>query len=566
MGLFIVNGQIGLAFEQRRPVFRTLRALGVPLRRLVVLVSAELAAIAVVAGLAGIVLGYIIAAGLMPGVAATLRNLYGASVDGGLGFDPLWAAAGLSIALAGTALAGAQAVWRVARMPILAPAQPRAWAMASASALRWQTGVGIALLLAALGLGLVGGSLIVGFACLAALLVGAALVLPALLSAGLAAVQRRVRSPMAEWTLADARQQVPGLSLALMALLLALAANIGVGTMVGSFRTTFTGYLDQRLAAEMYVATRDADQGDAVADWLRTQARAVLPIVSIEADLAGQPGDLFGLVDHSTYRRNWPLLQAAPGQWDRVAAGEAVLINEQLSRRAGLDTGDSLALGPGWRLPVVGVYSDYGNLEGQAIVAQHALIARNPDVAPTRFGVRVAPDRVEALRAGLQARFDLPPDSVVDQAALKDLSLRIFERTFLVTGALNVLTLGVAAFAILTALLTLSSMRLPQLAPVWALGQTRARLALLEVGRAVALAALTWVIAIPVGLALAWVLLAVVNVEAFGWRLPMRLFPGGWLVLGGWTLLAALLAAAWPAIGLARRHPAQLLRVFADER
>ena len=45
---------------------------------------------------------------------------------------------------------------------------------------------------------------------------------------------------------------LPGLSLALMALMLALATNIGVGTMVSSFRQTFVGWLDQRLVSEFY--------------------------------------------------------------------------------------------------------------------------------------------------------------------------------------------------------------------------------------------------------------------------------------------------------------------------
>ena len=80
------------------------------------------------------------------------------------------------------------------------------------------------------------------------------------------------------------------------------------------------------------------------------------------------------------------------------------------------------------------------------------------------------------------------------------------------------------------------------------------------------LAGLTYVLALPVGLALAWSLLAVVNVEAFGWRLPMFLFPSQWVWLGLAALLAALLAAALPARRLARRSPADFLRVFANER
>jgi putative ABC transport system permease protein len=128
------------------------------------------------------------------------------------------------------------------------------------------------------------------------------------------------------------------------------------------------------------------------------------------------------------------------------------------------------------------------------------------------------------------------------------------------------MTLAVAGFAILTSLLTLATMRLPQLAPVWALGLTRGQLARLELLRALLLAALTMVLAVPVGLVLAWVLLAVINVEAFGWRLPMHLFPGQWVLLGALALLAAGLASLWPARKLATMPPSTLLRVFASER
>jgi putative ABC transport system permease protein len=72
---------------------------------------------------------------------------------------------------------------------------------------------------------------------------------------------------------------------------------------------------------------------------------------------------------------------------------------------------------------------------------------------------------------------------VRNQAQIKAFSLEIFENTFRVTGALNVLTLGVASLALLTSLLTLSALRLPQVAPVWALGTSRARLAMTEVWR-----------------------------------------------------------------------------------
>ncbi|MEM9678628.1 MAG: FtsX-like permease family protein, partial [Pseudomonadota bacterium] len=124
----------------------------------------------------------------------------------------------------------------------------------------------------------------------------------------------------------------------------------------------------------------------------------------------------------------------------------------------------------------------------------------------------------------------------------------------------------IAAFAIFTSLVTIANMRQPQLAPVWAMGVTRRKLAIMEIVRAVLLALFTAFLALPVGLALAWLLLAVVNVAAFGWRLPMAWFPVEWLRLGGIALVAAALAALLPALRLARTPPARLVQVFTHER
>ena len=567
VGLFIVHGAIGLAFEQRRATIRTLRALGVPARRLMALLLAEVVTMALLAGAAGVGVGYVIAAALLPDVAATLRGLYGAAVPGVLSFDATWAVAGLAMALAGALVAAAQGLARVARMPLLASARPRAWATVSERAQRRQALAGVALLAAGIAAPLLGDGLVAGFGLLGGLLLGAALILPLALSGALALGARVARGPLGQWFWADTRQQLPGLSLALMALLLALAANIGVSTMVGSFRLTFTGWLDQRLAADLYATTADGAEARALRAFADETGATLLPRASVDADLAGAPGTLEGIADHPVYRENWPLLSRAEATWDRLAAGEAVLINEQLARRADLGPGDALQLAPGWTLPVAGIYSDYGNPRGQAFVALDALQARFPEAVPRDFGL-LAPEGTgaEALRARLIAQTPLGETSVIDQQAVKDISLSVFERTFAVTGALNVLTLAVAGFAMLTALLTLATMRLPQLAPVWALGLTRARLARLDMARSALLAALTFAAALPLGLAVAWALLAVVNVEAFGWRLPMHLFPSGWAALLALSLVAALLATALPARRLARTPPAAFLKVFADER
>ena len=105
-----------------------------------------------------------------------------------------------------------------------------------------------------------------------------------------------------------------------------------------------TGWLDQRLASELYVTARSEEEAARLRDYLRPRADAILPIWRTEGRIAGSPAEIYGVADHATYRQNWPMLEALPDVWSTVAQGEGVLINEQLSYRADLMPGDDVAL------------------------------------------------------------------------------------------------------------------------------------------------------------------------------------------------------------------------------
>lgn len=571
VGLFIVHAATGLALEQRRPLLRTLRACGLSARTLVLAMTLELAVIALVAGALGVASGYTLAALLLPDVAASLRGLYGAEVAGTLTLSPAWWLAGLGLSLGGALLAGADGLWRAARLPLLALAQGEAWRAAHGRWLRRQA-VG-AVLAGLLGLGLLlgGDSLGSGLALLGCLLLAAALALPPLLSSLMDLLLRRARRPLSRWFLADARQQLPGLSQALMALLLALAANVGAGSMTEGFRRTFDGWLDQRLAAELYLRPENATQAATLLDWLPRQpsVRAVLPVYELETRLQGQPTTLSGVVDEALYREHWPLLDAGSAAWTPFFGGDGVMLSEQLARRLHLAKGQQIELlgSQGrWSAPVLATYADYGNPRGHLLLPQQRLRALWPDASLVRIVIRMAPERVDALRADLQQRFGLDASRSIDQGQLRRYADQVFERTFSATAALNALTLAVAGLALFIALLGQAQRRLGQLAPLWALGIERPRLILLSLGQLLGLALLTLALAIPLGILLAWCLVAVVNVQAFGWRLPLQVFPGQLLALAAIALLATLLAAAWPLLRLQRSQPLDLLRELGNER
>ena len=571
VGLFIVNSAVGLAFEQRLPMLRTLRACGVSARQLNTVLVLELVFFALVAGLVGMVGGYLIAAALLPDVAASLRGLYGAQIPGQLSLRPQWWAAGLLISVLGALLAAAASLIKASRLSVLAAAQPQAWRQAQR---RWVVLQGIAALAVfalALGFFQFGDSLVAGFAVLAAMLLGAALGLPLILELVLAGGQRQARGALAAWFWADSRQQLSGLSLALMALLLALSVNVGVGTMVESFSQTFISWLDGRLAADVYINASDDAQATAITAWLRERpdVTAILPGGRAETQLAGAPLEVFGLPDHSTYRDRWPLLQSAENAWARLRSGDAAFVSEQLALRLKLAIGDTIEVptpNGDWKIRVIGIYADYGNPKGQIAVNFDALTRHFSNIPLTRIGLRANRAAVPALMSDLREKFALDEHNLIDQATLKAESKRIFNRTFAVTAALNAFTLGVAGIALLTSLLTLGNSRLPQLAPLWAIGITRRQLAMIELLKTMSVALVTALLALPLGLLVAWCLIAVVNVKAFGWRLPFHVFPWQLAELLAVAMTASLAAAAIPVLKLLRLQPATLIKVFADER
>ena len=429
----------------------------------------------------------------------------------------------------------------------------------------------VAMLVTAAAVLTIGDSLISGFAVLAALLLGAALALPVLLGFVLRVGERSTRRPLVMWFWADSRQQLPGLSLALMALLLALAVNVGVGTMVESFRRRSphgwtAGSLRTSMSTRVMIR-RLAISKQSCARGPRSP-RSCRAAALRSRSAAGRWRFLASPIT--------PPIATAGHCWSRgrmrgmtSSQARAPWSSEQLARRLKLRLGGPVGVSTptgNWPLRIAAIYADYGNPKGQIAVNIDAFDSRFPDLPRTRFGLRVTPGKIAPLIDDLRRTFHLDESHLSDQSTLKVESTRIFNRTFAVTAALNTFTLGVAGVALLTSLLTLSNSRLPQLAPLWALGLTRRQLAGIELLKTMSVAFITALLALPLGLLVAWCLIAVVNVRAFGWRLPFHIFPLHLVELLGVAMLASLLAMLVPVVRLIRMPPATLIKVFADER
>ncbi len=585
VGLFIVQAALGLALEQRLGMLRTLRALGVSGRALVGLLALEMLVLGLVGALAGIASGIWLARALLPDVAATLGSLYGAGVGSDLSLPWHYWLGGLGVSLGGLLLAGSGVLWRAARLSVLGLGQAQAWRAGYYRQLGSMSLAGGLCVL--IGIALwgwlsrqpAGEGLVAGFALVAMLLLASALWLPPLLALMLAGLGRLTgRKPLAQWALADVQLQLPRLALAMMALLVALSTNLGVSSMVGGFRLTFLDWLDQRLVADLYLRPPPA-QFEAIDTWLSARPevderlatrRTDTTLVSVDTGQEGGsrtldvPIGVYGITPGERLRPSWPLLETLTGReaaWSAFVKGEA-FINEQLAIGQGISPGDRLTLttpdGPA-SLDVAAVYPDYGNPRGEVLLATPWL-AKRFRAPPGSMGIVLAENADEAaLRQALAARFDLGRDALRDQREVKQIATGIFERTFTITRALNALTLGVAALALLASLLAQARQRRRQLAPLWALGVRRSRLIRVQLAQLGGVALITGTLAIPLGIAITWGLVAVINVAAFGWRLPLHVFPGEVVLTLATAVTVALLAAALPAITLWRTPPRALL-------
>jgi putative ABC transport system permease protein len=163
-------------------------------------------------------------------------------------------------------------------------------------------------------------------------------------------------------------------------------------------------------------------------------------------------------------------------------------------------------------------------------------------------------EQIKALSAGRQELY------ISSNVSLRELSLRIFDRTFVITDILYWLTLGVAFIGILSAMLALQLERAREFATLRALGMTPTQVGSMIITQTGVIGLLSGLAAVPLGVVMAWVLIKVINRRAFGWQIDMSIGPGILLVAVAFAMGAALLAGLYPAYRAGRSQPAIAMR------
>jgi len=523
VGTFIVFNAVNFSLHARQQTLHVLKDLGAVRQAIVAATVIESLIWAATGALLGTLLAQPLSSALMPAVAATMQNIYGASVSSlpvfnvGLFWESLLLAlAGLILALVLPLLratfvssddSSAQASTLLSRRDI---------ALAS---------VGMVLLLITYLCYPLASSVTQGFALLALVLFAGIALLPVavllVVAMGRAAVQDHWR---ARWAIADVSQQFPHLRLAMMALLLTLIANIGVTSLVGSFRLALTDWLETRLSADFYVTAGVMDAESIASEaWVRAAHRRVLA----ETSFASRTMTVIGIdVDAPDFGPE-NVIDGAPDAFMDWTAGddeiERVFANEQLRYLAGIEVGDSIVLETelGARsFEVLGFFHDYGNVNYSLHLPSHRFNKLYPSAKPQGWGLWIKDDEQETAELGL-SQLGLKPTQWVSQRDVLALSLAIFDRTFAITRALNTLTLLVAAVAIFTSLLAIYQFRRPEYALWRSLGMSWPAFFAVSGFPIVLMTIMVMALALPLGVALSWLLIQKINVISFGWTMPV---------------------------------------------
>ncbi|MGP8032677.1 MAG: FtsX-like permease family protein [Steroidobacteraceae bacterium] len=576
VGTLLIYGAVSFAVLQRRTLLAVLRALGATRREVLALVLGEAAVLGLTGAVCGVILGLVIGRGLVTLVARTINDLYFVvavrTVRVPASTVLLALAAGLITALVAALLPALEVAGGAPQLG-LARSSLEGRAARVAGRLAW---LSLALALSAgLTIALSSRSLLAGFAALLMLLLSAAAVTPAVLrvlAAGAARLATGV-SPVARLACADIGASLSRTGVAIAALGMALTAMIGVGVMVESFRESLREWLLLTMRADIYVSAPGVMQGVE----RRIDPRlieALLAVPGIRAHSAGRRVTVSspqGPIDLNA-------LQLAPGSYAgfRFTAGDAahawpefargaVLVSEPLAWRLSLAPGGTLTLvteeGPR-PFAVAGVYREYGNDRGEVLIDLTAYRRWWHDDAVAGLGLYLAPSvaaapTITALRAAVGGRQAL---LIRSNASIRELSMRIFERTFVITRVLYWLAAGVAGIGLVSALLAWELERARELALLRTLGLTPAATAALVIAQTLFMGVVALLAALPAGLLTALTLTEVINRRAFGWRIDLHLTPAQFSNALWVALAAALGAGLYPAWRSARAALAAGLR------
>jgi len=581
VGVFLIYNTVTFSVVQRRPMLGILRSIGATKRQIFTLILGEAAVLGFIGTLLGLGLGIIFGRFAVSIVAQTISDLYFTVNVQRISVEPFTLIKGAFIGVFASISAAALPAYLATRTPP-AGAMRRSDQEASAQALLpYITLAAIGSLIAGLLLlQIPSQDIIISFIALFAIIIGGAFFTPIVLVGMMSIatpIMGRLFGVVGRMGTRAVVQSLSRTSVAVAALTVAVSVIVGVSVMIASFRSTVSVWLENTLGSDIYLSPPLLTSNRATVDVdpsMRLIVGAVEGVdrlsasrsISVSApDYPDFPPANLIAVDFDISNNRRLLWTTAPnGDYWTVMEADGVMVSEPFAYRRNIQQGDSLRLLTDrgeQTFPVVGVYYDYSTDQGTVYMTNAVYRNYYDDPYISSLGVFISPDAdIEAVMGRIR---EAVRDTDLLVQANRDLRAGvfvIFDNAFSITIALRLLATVVAFIGILSALLSLQLENTRQYGVLRANGMTPRQLWQYTLVQTGLMGVVAGVLALPIGLALAMVLLFVINVRSFGWTMDFYFAPEEFLLAFLVAVVAALLAGIYPAWRMSRLQTSQALR------
>ncbi len=571
VGAFLIYSSLSVSVVRRRPDIGTMRALGASRNAVLLAFLAEAAAFGALGSLLALPLGRLLAAGAVRMLSTTVNALYVSSRPG-----PMSITAG-SIALAlvvgiGASCLSALAPAREASMVPPTEAMARGRREYDVEVQRKRDAL-IALALAVCGVAAtqapeIGGKPMMGYLAALLFVAASALLTPFALHAAMSACSGLMRRLIGVEGLLASRSLGGSLrrtSVLVAALATAVAMMTSVGIMVGSFRQTVLTWMQNELPADLYLRPAGWSGGDqhptmspAIPDRI-AQVPGVESVRRLRAyniQYQGLPATLAGAQPNPPGQQQSLQFLSGLRAGDvmrKLASGNFAVVSEPFANKHHVKPGMSITLPLGQQkvtFRILGVFYDYGDEAGLILVNWNTLLRYLPNPAPSNLAVYLAPGaNLQQTRVAIQKAIGNSDVLLFSNREIRRQGIRVFDQTFAITYALQVISILVAVGGIAGSLVSIVIDRRREFGVLRFLGATGRQIRGLILVEAGLIGILASALGLALGVVLSLVLVFVINKQSFGWTIQFH-----WPV----AVLLSSMAIVYVATVLAGLYPARL--------
>lgn len=578
VGLFLIYNTMTFSVVQRKVLIGTLRSLGVTSKEVSKIIIRESLIIGVIGTVFGFILAYFISKFLIVFISQTINDLYYVVSVREIFISPFIILKGAALGIIATILS---AIKPAKEASMVHPPSAMMRSEQEYSLIRKIPAMSIVALLfiiiGAVVLYIPSKNIWLSYFGILPIIIGFALSTPLII-----VLVEKIFSPIFKSVFGitgkiasrSIRQNISRTYIAIAALALAVAATVGVGTMISSFRSTVINWLEARLNADIFISAPSliSRRNDAVlSEEVLNKIKSLNEVKDInfyrEIDLI-QGDKKYLLIASGLSPRSYSGFQFKEGNpnqvWQQFEKGE-LLLSEPFAYKHDLDVGSTLELKTDYgvrNFRIAGIYYDYASDQGLVTIHYDHFKKYWNTKGVSGISVFVdegssiddVKDKIQSLETEGQQLF------VRTYKFLRDSSIEIFDRTFLIAQVLQILAVIVAFIGILSSLMSLQLERKRELGILRANGLLPGQLFKIVNLQTLLMGLTAGVLALPLGNILAAILVFIINKRSFGWTMQFEIIPSIMIEAILLSILAAVLAGIYPGYRMSKSSPANALR------